>query len=59
MIMTEPKLSPRIDLVSDTATRPTAEMRAAMAVAPVGDEQRDEDPSVNALIERIADLLGQ
>lgn len=57
--MTEPKLSPRIDLVSDTATRPTAEMRAAMAVAPVGDEQRDEDPSVNALIERIADLLGQ
>jgi threonine aldolase len=49
---------PRIDLVSDTATRPTAEMRAAMAVAPVGDEQRGEDPSVNALTERVAELLG-
>ena len=54
--MTTP--SPRIDLVSDTATRPTAEMRAAMAVAPVGDEQLGEDPSVNALTERAADLLG-
>ncbi len=48
----------RIDLVSDTATRPTAEMRAAMAQAQVGDEQRGEDPSVNALNERVADLLG-
>lgn len=49
----------RIDLVSDTATRPTPEMRRAMAEAEVGDEQRGEDPSVNALNERIADLLGQ
>jgi threonine aldolase len=57
--MTLTNLSPRIDLVSDTATRPTPDMRAAMAVAPVGDEQRDEDPSVNALNERVADLLGQ
>ncbi|MBX2805782.1 MAG: PLP-dependent transferase [Hyphomicrobiales bacterium] len=57
--MTESNHSPRIDLVSDTATRPTAEMRAAMAIAPVGDEQRNEDPSVNALTERVADLLGQ
>ena len=49
----------RIDLVSDTATRPTPEMRRAMAQAEVGDEQRGEDPSVNALNERVADLLGQ
>ena len=49
----------RIDLISDTATRPSAEMRRAMADAPVGDEQRGEDPSVNALTARVADLLGQ
>ena len=49
----------RIDLISDTATRPTREMRKVMAAAEVGDEQRGEDPSVNALNERVADLLGQ
>ena len=48
-----------IDLVSDTATKPTDGMRRAMAEAPVGDEQRGEDPTVNALNERVADLLGQ
>ena len=48
-----------IDLRSDTATRPTDGMRAAIAAAPVGDEQRREDPSVNALQERAATLLGQ
>ena len=48
-----------IDLRSDTATRPTAGMRAAIAAAEVGDEQRREDPSVNALQERAAALLGQ
>lgn len=48
-----------IDLRSDTATRPTAEMRAAIAAAEVGDEQKREDPSVNALQERAAALLGQ
>ena len=48
-----------IDLRSDTATRPTAGMRAAIAVAAVGDEQRREDPSVNELEERAAVLLGQ
>lgn len=48
-----------IDLVSDTASRPTTGMRRAMAKAPVGDEQRGEDPSVNALNERVAELLGQ
>jgi len=49
----------RIDLVSDTASRPGRAMREAMAKAEVGDEQRGEDPSTNALCERVADLLGQ
>ena len=48
-----------IDLRSDTATRPTAEMRAAMASAEVGDEQLREDPTVNELQRRAAELLGQ
>ncbi|MFN8222415.1 MAG: GntG family PLP-dependent aldolase [Gaiellales bacterium] len=47
-----------IDLRSDTATRPTAGMREAIARAEVGDEQRREDPSVNALQARVAALLG-
>ena len=49
----------RIDLVSDTATRPTVAMREAMARAPVGDESRGEDPSVNALCRRVAELTGK
>jgi threonine aldolase len=48
-----------IDLRSDTATRPTEGMRRAIAEAAVGDEQKREDPSVNALQERVAALLGQ
>ena len=48
-----------IDLRSDTVTRPTAGMRAAMAAAPVGDDQFGEDPTVNQLQERIAALLGK
>jgi threonine aldolase len=48
-----------IDLRSDTVTRPSAEMRAAMAAAPVGDDQYGEDPTVNSLQERIAALLGK
>ena len=48
-----------IDLVSDTSTRPTPAMRQAMAAAEVGDEQRGEDPTVNALNARVADLLDQ
>ena len=48
-----------IDLRSDTATQPTAGMRRAIAEAAVGDEQKREDPSVNALQERVAALLGQ
>ena len=48
-----------IDLRSDTATRPSPGMRAAIAAAEVGDEQKREDPSVTALQERVAALLGQ
>ena len=48
-----------IDLRSDTVTRPTAAMRAAIAAAPVGDDQFGEDPTVNQLQERIAALLGK
>lgn len=48
-----------IDLRSDTITRPTPGMRAAIATAVVGDEQMREDPTVNELQERVAALLGQ
>jgi threonine aldolase len=48
----------RVNLFSDTQTRPSAEMRRAMAEAEVADEQRGLDPTVNALQERVADLLG-
>lgn len=47
-----------VDLRSDTVTRPTGQMRAAMAQAPVGDDVYGEDPTVRALEERVADLLG-
>ena len=49
---------PAIDLRSDTVTRPTAAMRAAMHAAPVGDDVYGEDPTVNALQQRLADELG-
>lgn len=49
----------RVDLYSDTQTRPTPEMRQAIASAQVGDEQRGEDPSVNALCAKVAELLGK
>jgi len=48
-----------IDLRSDTKTQPSRGMREAIANAEVGDEQRREDPTVNALERRAADLLGQ
>ncbi len=48
-----------IDLRSDTATQPTSGMRQAIAEAHVGDEQKREDPTVTALQERVAALLGQ
>ena len=47
-----------IDLRSDTVTRPTPAMREAMAAAPLGDDVFGDDPSVNALQEKIAALLG-
>ena len=50
---------PFIDLSSDTATRPTDAMRHAMARADVGDDQRGEDSTVNALQAFAADLLGK
>ncbi len=48
-----------IDLYSDTQTRPTPGMREAIAQAPVGDEQRDEDPSVDRLCSMACELLGK
>ena len=48
-----------IDLRSDTMTRPSAAMRAAMAAAEVGDEQWGEDPTTTELERRAAALLGQ
>lgn len=48
----------RADLLSDTLTRPTPGMRAAMATAEVGDDVFGEDPTVRALEERVAELLG-
>lgn len=48
-----------IDLRSDTVTRPTPAMRAAMAAAEVGDDVFADDPTVNALQERIAAMLGK
>src|SRR6478672_10547959 len=49
----------RVNLLSDTQTRPTAAMREAMARAEVGDEQSGDDPTVNLLCERVAELLGK
>ena len=67
--MTPPKwASPRpdpaapkllVDLYSDTHTRPSAAMRATMLAAEVGDEQSGLDPTINALCDRVAALLGK
>jgi threonine aldolase len=48
-----------IDLRSDTVTRPSPEMRAAMAEAPVGDDVFGEDPTVRQLESRTAEMLGK
>jgi len=48
-----------VDLRSDTVTRPTAAMREAMALAEVGDDVFGDDPSVNALQDKIAAMLGK
>jgi threonine aldolase len=56
----DPKAPPvRINLLSDTQTRPTPAMREAMARAEVGDEQVGDDPTTNLLNARVADLLGK
>ena len=52
-------MPPSVNLYSDTQTRPTAAMRRAMAEAEVGDEQRGQDPTVNALCDRVAGILGK
>jgi len=48
-----------VDLSSDTVTKPTPAMRRFMCDAPVGDEQKGEDPTVNELQEMVAELLGK
>jgi threonine aldolase len=48
-----------IDLRSDTVTRPTPGMRAAMQTAELGDDVFQEDPTVNRLEERVAAILGK
>ncbi|HEX4684937.1 MAG TPA: GntG family PLP-dependent aldolase, partial [Gemmatimonadaceae bacterium] len=48
-----------IDLRSDTVTKPTPGMRAAMAAAEVGDDERDGDPTTRRLEQRVAQLLGK
>ncbi len=50
---------PPVDLRSDTVTRPTPQMLAAMTSAPVGDDVFGDDPTVNALQDRIAAMLGK
>ena len=52
-------ISSMIDLRSDTVTRPTEAMRAAMAAAEVGDDQYGEDPTTNQLQSRLAEMLGK
>lgn len=47
------------DFYSDTKTKPTRAMREAMLDAPVGDEQKSEDPTTSLLCDRVADLLGK
>jgi len=49
----------KVDLRSDTLTRPTEEMRRAMMAAEVGDDVFGEDPTLNHLQEKIAELTGK
>ena len=51
-------MNPPIDLRSDTVTRPTAAMLAAMAAAEVGDDVYGDDPTVNRLQQRLAEMAG-
>ncbi len=50
---------PRINLYSDTQTKPSRAMKEAMMVAEVGDEQHGDDPTVNALCDKMAELFGK
>jgi threonine aldolase len=52
-------MTPIIDLRSDTVTKPSPGMRAAMAAAEVGDDVYREDPTINHLEERVAAMLGK
>ncbi len=52
-------MEPIIDLRSDTVTQPTPSMRRAMACAEVGDDVYGEDPTINRLEERAAELMGR
>jgi cystathionine beta-lyase/cystathionine gamma-synthase len=56
--MTDKTAQHPVDLRSDTVTRPTAAMREAMMAAPLGDDVFGDDPTVHALQERLASLLG-
>jgi threonine aldolase len=56
--MTDEFETRRVDLRSDTVTQPTPAMRAAMLAAPVGDDVFADDPSVNALQDKLAAMLG-
>ncbi len=56
--MNQPPSTALIDLRSDTVTKPTPDMRAAMLAAPVGDDVYSEDPTVIELEQRVARLLG-
>lgn len=49
----------RMDYRSDTVTKPSPQMREAMSIAEVGDDVMCEDPTVNALQERVAKMLGK
>ena len=55
----DPSMPVRINLYSDTQTKPSRAMRAAMMEAEVGDEQGGSDPTVNQLCDRMAALLGK
>ncbi|MFQ5592494.1 MAG: beta-eliminating lyase-related protein, partial [Phycisphaerae bacterium] len=50
---------PPVDLRSDTVTQPSPEMRRSMAEACVGDDVFGDDPTVNALQDKVAGLLGK
>ena len=58
-VLINPVATMEVNLISDTVTRPSKEMLAYMAAAPVGDDVFKEDPTVNALEEKVARLFGK